>query len=238
MTIGLSCDVELTMPAAGFSDVMKARQFEAALSGLGPKHRPTYIDGVQLHPDSLACEFALEGPASTVGEFMMKFQHAREIAQSVMGMHLVGYDAIDTRTLPLLNPDLMPVCYTAANTFGCSPAWVVLRSGKPKYRNIVPDVVRNSTVKGMGFHFHFNLPEDMCDEEDGTLCARAVSTFCDRTQMLHTSPGDGWYRKPRVYRPKKYGMEYRSFGAGLADNHAQLEMAVIQAFRLMEELGV
>lgn len=233
----LGTDVELSLPVTAWQDYVQVRKFEERMSMLGTKSAPTVIDGVQLHPDSLACEFALVDPCSTVGEFMMRFQHAREIAQSYMGTHLQGYNFIDTSSLPLFSVDICPTVFEAANTFGCSPDWIILRSGKLKLRDTVPDFVRSSTVKETGFHLHIDLPQEYCKDE--RLLCEAITNYYERTRMLHTwghPTARPWYRKPMTFRPKKYGFEYRSFGASLADNQPALEMAVTQAFQLMDEI--
>ena len=233
----LGTDVELSLPMQAFNDITMVRQYEERMSSLGKKYQPTVIENVQLHPDSLACEFAIMEPASSVGDFMMKYQNAREIAQSYMGMHLRGYDWIDTANLPLFREDIMPTVFKAANTFGCAHDYIILRSGKVKLRDNVPDLIKFRSVKEMGIHFHIELtPEYIHDE---ALMAEAISSYYDRTRMLHHwdhPTQHAWYRKPMTFRPKSYGFEYRSLGAGLADNQSGLELAVTQAFRLMEEV--
>lgn len=232
---GLGFDGEFSLPITGWQDYAQVRRYEERMALLGSKSEPTIIDGVQLHPDSLACEFAILKPASSVGEFMMMFQHAREIAQSYMGTHLQGYNFIDTASIPLFSVDICPTVFEAANTFGCSPDWIILRSGKLKLRDTVPDFIRHSTVKETGMHFHLDIAEP-----DEVRLSEAVTSYYDRTRMLHTwghPTARPWYRKPMTFRPKSYGFEYRSFGAALCENQPAFEMAVTQAFQLMDDMN-
>ncbi len=237
MTMHIGCDFELTLPQAAWSDLVQVRRFEDRIAALGTKHEPTIIEGVKLHPDSLACEFAMTEPAESVGAFLMQFQRAREVAQAFMGTHLAGYDYVDTERLPLFGPNHCPVVYEAACTFGCDSDYQVLRNGKVMHRETVPTWVHERSVKECSGHLHIDLPDILCD--DAERMGTYVGMYYDRTRVLHTwthPTQRPWYRKPMVFRPKSYGFEYRSLGASLADNQPALELAVTQAFQLMDHL--
>ena len=73
---------------------------------------------------------------------------------------------------------------------------------------------------------------------DGEALAPVVEQFYDRIRHLHQweHPSAGpWYRKPKVFRPKSYGLEYRSLGASVMDDARKREALINESFQFMDD---
>lgn len=225
------------------------RDYDHRLHRMGTKSRPLVMDEVQVHPDSLAVEYAIIKPAEDALDFIAAIDTAHRTAERMIGTKLVGVDYVDIAEIVSLTPEATPFLWENARVFGCSPDWEVMeRTGKARLRDRVPAYIKTRSLKELGTHFHFTLPEHMRPPEveladgtvvyDGRPLANVISALHERTAWLYKwdHPTEKpWYRKPRVFRPKSYGFEYRSFGGSLASDRGALERMSMIAFEFMED---
>lgn len=224
-------------------------QYEHALCSLGTKRRPTvgsaYGEPVNFHPDGLYAEFAPRSPSSTVSDFLATITNSRQVLEAMMGMELRGYDYVDVSQIPDYSRETCPRLVRLANTFGCSPDAI---GGKWR---VVPPSVKRGTIKEAGCHLHLNLPERYCDQRSHRdqmegrpptnlrIAAQIAEEFYEATAFAHVPNVRDvrqWYRVPRVYRPKPYGLEYRSIGASVYDDPDKLAMLATISFAFMAEV--
>lgn len=244
----LGTDIE-TVPHNLFTMGLDAlRDYDYRLHNMGTKDHPIYMDDVQVHPDSLAVEYAICTPARDPLDFISAVRDAHQTAERMIGTRLVGTDYVDIDEIVHLTEETTPFLWENARVFGCSPDWIVLPNGKPFLRANVPASVKHRSLKEIGCHIHFTLPEHMRppviiyddnrEAYDGSDLAPVVREWYERTDWLHqwSHPIERpWYRKPMTYRPKSYGFEYRSFGASLVSDLPALERVAALAFEFMED---
>jgi hypothetical protein len=242
---GADCElVPVNLKHMSVSDV---QMYESALLNTGSKNRPLVVDGVQMHPDSLAAEFAFAEPVYDPASFMMQYQHSHSLLESVIGVELEGVDYVDLQQIVNINPSDTPFLWENARVFGCSPDWQVL-AGRASLRDDVPPRVKNRGLKELGGHIHLTLPNYMLPPVlkvvaglpiyDGGALVPVIEEFYDRIRHLHAwdHPSEGpWYRKPKVFRPKSYGFEYRSLGASVMHDPRKREALALIAFQFMDD---
>lgn len=199
---------------------------------VGSKSKPMALPmGGQYHPDNIFMEFATE-PARDVNELLAMIHRARTYVEAVIGSTLLGRDCVK---LPELDATRYPWLSRHVRHMGCEPDMV-----RNRFRT-VPREVKVSNIKEAGMHIHIQLPDSVLNTIQPALCRRThreyladtegkvqefVELYSALTSEYHTSDDVGtlhpeyrpWYRVPGTYRIKEYGVEYRSFGAGMLDS--------------------
>lgn len=249
VTPSLGTDMELVPHNLHTMGADAIKDYDHRLHRMGTKYRPIMMDDVQVHPDSLAVEFAIRTPADDPLDFIMAYQSAKSTAERMIGTTLIGVDWVDIDEVVGLTEADTPFLWENSRVFGCSPDWIVMSKHRTaRLRDHVPSPIKTRSLKELGGHLHFTLPLHLRAPEitlpngeksyDGAAIAPLVMNWYERTQMFHTwdHPTEGpWYRKPMVFRPKPYGFEYRSFGASVLDSQQTLEALAREAFDFMED---
>lgn len=203
----------------------KARVLKDLHGNLGTKKDPTMLDDIQLHPDSCGIEFTTP-PVDNADQFVDAIKHSLDTVQGYIDTQLVFINRYDIKDiLPALQaiaPDVARIIMER----GCDPDWFVPRPGAEGELRQVPWEAEPTTVMELGGHLHVDLPEHTPAHIAATVMAHVL-------QPYHDTRTDSWYRKPAVYRPKPYGIEYRSLGAEWAASKTKARLifnAVDQQF--------
>lgn len=207
----MSIATDLELVPASFNDPRvpwyeKAQQLVHAHNVLGTKREPLTIDGYQYHPDSCGIEYATP-PCDTADDFVDSIQYGKRQLESMLGYELdaMHNDRLDCRQLLDAIAVIDRRVLRAIVRIGCDPDY---HYDSPDPRN-APGRVKSSTVRELGGHLHIDtaMPPDLAAY---TLATQVLPEF-------HTKDLSGsWYRTPGTYRPKPYGLEYRSLGASWA----------------------
>lgn len=170
----------------------------------GTKNEPwtpeEYRAGFSLQEDNVMLEYNIP-PARTCKAFTTNMQVARTmIKENLPDNHSYRVDQQWT---------FMPgqLRSKQAKTFGCSPDFDAYEGGQERQFPLAP--IGDANTRTCGGHIHiggsFNCPDFVAalfaDLWLGVICATGP-----RKQNVRTA----WYGKPGIYRPKPYGIEYRT----------------------------
>ena len=204
---------------------------EIMAEAIGTKDNPRRHGGYVMHLDGIFAEVAPMVPGGAGPE---EINMARAELQGVLGRTLVAKNFVDLVGLSHFSAENCPRLYKSAMTSGCSPDFV-----RGKQRTI-PTIVKRSSVREAGLHFHINLPEQYWN--NASMCGGWAHELSQATQLQHmialgeVPPGyRPWYRQPGVYRPKPYGIEYRAFGIELVNHQSEHEQVLMIIDRLQAE---
>lgn len=228
----LSYDVELLPENFTKFSTKQMAQYDYNLGHLGTKSHPytDYDRGMQGHPDALFTEFAPLLPYDSSDALLADFIVKKQRARMWCGYSLYGVDWIDVAGVPTFTESTCPTLYPLSFILGCSEDFYKGRA------RTVPEAVKKSTVKEGGIHFHLNLMPKFCD--NAQTVQEPVQELDDAVRFLMpewTGPRPPWYRVPGVYRPKSYGVEYRSFGASIVNNEGKFATLVKIMFLFMQD---
>jgi hypothetical protein len=198
----LGCDPELFI-------FDKENQEYVGAHGLvpGTKSEPHFFeDGSMVQVDGLAAEFGI-APAETEQEFVDKILSVKQRLQTIIGsryeLHSVPHVVFSEYQMSQQLPENLAL--------GCEPdfnAWTMTANSAPE----APRLMRSG-----GGHIHIGLGVDLpIDSEDHfNHCALLVRQL-DATVGLCSTMWDkdtvrrSIYGKPGAFRPKSYGLEYRT----------------------------
>jgi hypothetical protein len=216
--MAIAADVELLLSSRSRSDVAATLDYAAMLEGLGSKSTPTILDiggwPVQIHNDGASLEYAVLEPQ----------QYAViEGLQRNLGFELEPVDWFNVNDWPALHKS--PFLVEEIQRFGCDPDYNMFGQ-----KRIVPSWVKHSPIREHGFHFH----DDLTGAQRGSMvaCTAHARALAKLGWVSAWTCGlrKPWYRKAGLFRPKPYGIEYRSFGAGILADRNKFEMIVMQVF--------
>lgn len=201
----------------GVTPTAKAALLVRLHRNLGTKKDPTILEpGIQIHPDSCGIEFTT--PVCSSGpELADAVDHAVDLLSQYTETQYVFVDSFDVAELvePLMAmaPDVLQTIMAR----GCDPDWIIRTPGEPPVERGVPLNVLNSTYMELGGHMHVDVDPDYAED--------VVCLISHELQRFHARAGDAsWYRLPRVYRYKPYGIEYRSLGASWLAHRSSINL--------------
>lgn len=217
MTTEIGTDIEL-LPAQLLNPTLDAMSKAIMLrdihDAVGTKTEPTVLEvGFNCHPDSCGVEFTTP-PAGSAAEFADAIEHGIGLVSEYFGMEFVCANRYDIA--PVLDA-LMAVAPDVAKTIlarGCDPDWWVPAPGEMGVLRPRPEDTH--TMMELGGHLHIDVPKVM-----RYYLESVVSMLSCVLDEHHTPYEHSWYRIPGVYRPKPYGLEYRSLGAEWAASHSK-----------------
>ncbi len=199
MKITVGCDPEVFVTREGSTEFVSAH-------GLipGNKQTPFPVPKGAVQVDGMALEFNID-PAETVGEFIT---NVRSVYEELKNM-VPGYNLVvePTAVFPKAHFDQQP---DEAKALGCDPdfsGWTTRINPRPNNRT--------TTRTGAG-HIHIGWGTfDQWSTEHHLLCSR-IARQCDYflgIQSLKWDPDNkrrAMYGGPGAFRPKDYGIEYRT----------------------------
>lgn len=213
----IATDIEvMPKPLVGgrMDSMSKAMLMRDMYAGLGSKERPVPLgDGYFTHPDACGIEFATP-PCASATEFIEAIRHGQRLVEEHIGCAVVFVDRYDVSEILSPLEALSPAAVRTMMRMGCDPDYEVV-NGVPVLRE-VPRAVANSTIRELGGHLHIDMPEGI-NKADFTMLVGY------HLRQYHHHDASSWYRRPNVYRPKEYGIEYRSLGASWAASSSTIK---------------
>jgi hypothetical protein len=197
----IGCDPELFV-----WDTQTERYIGAQGIVPGTKSDPYLLDGGMVQVDGLALEFGID-PAVDEQDFVDKIAKVRATIQAMIGsryqMHAVPHVVFDQEVMDEQLPENLEL--------GCEPdfnAWTLQVNQSPNAA---------TTMRSGGGHLHIGYGSRLMEQEDIHFrhCAALVRQL-DATVGLGTTTWDkdtvrrSLYGNPGAFRPKNYGLEYRT----------------------------
>jgi hypothetical protein len=168
----------------------------------GTKDKPSPLkglpDGFAVQEDNVMAEFNIP-PCTSAGEFETNIALARTRVEAMLpAKHLLSFTPWFTfRPIDLLSPQ--------AKTIGCDPDFNAYTGGEER-RNPPP----LNLTRGAGGHIHLG-GDFQCPDFVAALFAEAFIGLCvPVVKPKATDKRADWYGRPGIYRPKPYGIEYRT----------------------------
>ena len=203
----IGVDIELvpkSFTQSGVTWPERARQLVHAHQVLGTKTQPTTDAGFTYHPDSVGIEFATP-PCRTASDLSDALHHAVGWLEDLLGYELAYMpgDMVHCSELFDAVAVLDRQALATMMQFGCDPDFI---GGAQRD---VPAVIKRSDVRELGGHLHVDTTLEPASAADA-LAHHLLAEY------HATAVRGSWYRVPGLYRPKPYGLEYRSLGASWA----------------------
>lgn len=172
----------------------------AAVSAIGliggSKRNPRPIgEGCSLQEDNVAVEFNI-APASTVDEFVKSCEYALSKIMDEMAEK----DLFPNLSAAVVFPEA-ELMHPRARTFGCDPdmnVWTGTKNPSPK--------ATNPNLRSAGGHIH--IGSDLSKTQLVKWCDAIIglASVCEDSDTARRE----LYGKAGAYRPKSYGVEYRT----------------------------
>ena len=171
----------------------------------GTKEKPFqpegYGKGYAIQEDNVMVEYNIP-PVATTPEFMTAVRNGRTMVAKELSKRHGGLYSLDYRTVShkfkareLQSPQ--------AKLIGCEPDFDAYEGGSIRTNPPAPGLVRSC-----GGHIHlggdFNCPD--------WVAALFAELFIGMRGRVHNKQSERskWYGKPGIFRPKPYGIEYRT----------------------------
>jgi len=234
----LASDIEGLAHEADFSDVNSLLWWQEILTAAGTKDRPTVVDDIgQYHNDGWVLEWAFK-PATCPEEYIENELRVRQHIERTFGLTMMGVDWFE-RPLQMVEQHAhqFPWLNGRGNALGCAPDCI-----NGRYRKLTGKarIVRSRPLREAGLHMHLDLPPEYCHPKDPEPALPMVQAYADATSAFHTwdHPYDKpWYRMPGTYRPKNYGVEYRSLGASIINDMGKLKLLADISFDFLRTVN-
>lgn len=231
----VAADIEALDTRLDMTSVDSLMWWERILMDAGSKEQPTVLDFGQYHNDGWPIEWAFN-PASHPDQFIENDLRMRQHIETHHGVQLYGRDWFEVpMTLVSQNVRLFTHLAGRANRLGCAPDFIEGRERRITGR---ARVVRTRALREAGLHFHLNLRPEFCSTQDPAACLEVVRDFAEATKLWHKwdHPSERpWYRVSGSYRPKPYGVEYRSLGSSVINDMGEYRLLVDTVFAFMRE---
>jgi hypothetical protein len=174
----------------------------------GTKAQPHLLEGGMVQVDGLALEFGID-PARDEDEFVSNIDRVMKQIRAILPAH------IRTATLASVEftPEVIAEQLPENLELGCEPDYNAYNFGQPNPRPRPP----KPTVRSAGGHIHIGWGQNLTDSPKEHLAhcclltqqldstVGAASLYWDKDRLRRTI-----YGKAGCFRPKPYGMEYRT----------------------------
>ena len=201
-TILVGCDPELFMKNANDGSFVSAHDRVP-----GTKYKPFKVEYGAVQIDGTALEFNID-PAASVDEFV---RNIKAVRKSLEGF-VPGYNVVAEPVALYDKKYFTHEIPGYAKTLGCDPDYNAWTLGQ----NPPPNAGKNPMRTGAG-HIHIGWTDgaDVFDKEHYILAAR-IARQCDYYLGIQSLLWDSdptrrlLYGKAGAFRPKHYGVEYRT----------------------------
>lgn len=160
--------------------------------------------GVVAHPDNVMAEFALAGPCKPEN-----FQDRVQSAVRLLRKHIHPLDIMFSPCVEFSDDWLKKA--KLAEEIGCEPDW----QGDCMRISITTEQLGN--YRGAGGHLHFDLNSQISPDYAATVCdctvGLAAVAYGEKQGRRRQ-----FYGLPSLYRPKPYGLEYRTLSNWWVEN--------------------
>ena len=163
-----------------------------------------YKKGFALQEDNVMCEFNV-APAKTTREGRENIIYARNMVETQVGK-LDLTPAWGKTTHKFLKADLQT---DQAKTFGCDPDFDAYNGGA--IRNF-PPAAADMLTRSCGGHIHFGVDFKCPDFVAALFVELMLGIMLNGTTSTagEKNSRTKWYGAPGIFRPKPYGIEYRT----------------------------
>lgn len=173
----------------------------------GTKIKPHEVEGGAVQVDGMALEFNID-PAENYEEFQHLLDSVQEQLLDMISVN--GFDFLKETTVHF-DQELFDKVPIANKMLGCEPdfnAWTMEVNEKPSYKNLMRTVGGHAHIGGF---FSDNLFNKEHFEKGATL-ARLMDEEVGVYSLLWDKDDErrSMYGSAGCFRPKPYGMEYRS----------------------------
>lgn len=167
----------------------------------GSKDNPRPVEAGAIQEDNVAAEFNIT-PCNDRGTFVMRVRSVMQQLHSICNENIPGCEFIRHSSAEFPESELE---HPAAKESGCEPDYCVYTKG----RNCRPQL-EGTNLRSAGGHIHIGI--DIQGREHGELIVRALDIFLALPAMLvdKDTKRRVLYGKAGCYRPKSYGIEYRT----------------------------
>jgi len=167
----------------------------------GTKDHPHQLDGLQkgfcIQEDNVMVEFNIP-PQKTSRNFATALRTVREAVDNMLPPN---HQAIYRPAIKFAAKDLLS---DQAQTIGCEPDFDAYKGGD--MRTKLPEL---TTWRGAGGHIHIG-GDFQCPDFVAALFADIVIGIQNGITGQKLSNRELWYGQPGIFRPKPYGIEWRS----------------------------
>jgi len=200
-TIGVGSDMELflydnetqqVVPCVGILPGTKDSPFQ-------PDGMP---DGFAIQEDNVMVEYNVP-PASSFQQFAKNMRKGRVMVLSELVKLYGSRYGLYTKS-PSHTFDPVFLTTPQSTTIGCEPDFDAYEGGQMRYNPPPP-----GNVRSCGGHVHLG-GDFKCPDFVAALFAELFIGVRGRIHASPTSQRSAWYGKPGIYRPKPYGVEYRT----------------------------
>lgn len=199
----------------------------------GTKTQPLQIEGLTsgfcVQEDGAACEFNIP-PATTPQEFAENITTAYSALLQQLGGKKYSASFINNISLRKEWVDKFP----NLAAIGCDPDYVAYNKSEfPEPR--VADIDKIGLVRGAGGHIHVGYPLDMCPP---AIMAKLLDLMLALPNVKNDKQGErrAWWGKAGLYRPKPYGVEYRTLSNWWIQSHSSAKQMGAMVFSLLQSL--
>jgi len=161
-----------------------------------------YTGGFAIQEDNVMVEYNIP-PAKTAGQFTKYMKKGRTMVLAELAERYGSKYGLYTRnhTHTFLPSELKTM---QATTIGCEPDFNAYNGGKMRLDPPAPGERRSC-----GGHVHIG-GDFHCPDFVAALFAELFIAIRAGHTPTHDDPRIEWYGQPGIYRPKPYGIEYRS----------------------------
>jgi len=197
---------ERIVPCVGILDGTKEKPFKPA----------GYSKGYAIQEDNVMVEFNIPPQQDTNG-FIVAVRTGRAMVLDELSKRYGSQYSLDTRTVAK-KFNKAQLDSKQAQLIGCEPDFDAYEGGKVRINPPAPGMYRSC-----GGHIHLG-GDFKCPDWVAALFAELFIGVRGRIQSTQTKRKD-WYGKPGVFRPKPYGIEYRTPDNSWAKDYSTIETA-------------
>lgn len=199
----------------------------------GTKDHPLALEnmppGFCVQEDGAACEFNIP-PSTTPQEFADAIDAA--LGTITHRLRAKGFVPSICNSIKL-KPEWVANFPNLA-AIGCDPDYVAYHKSEfPEPR--IADIDKIGLVRGAGGHIHVGYPLDMCPP---AIMAKLLDLMLAIPSVKQDKQGErrAWWGKAGLYRPKSYGVEYRTLSNWWITQHSTARQMAAMVFSLLESL--
>ena len=199
----------------------------------GTKYNPTPVNFGAVQVDGMALEFNID-PATNEEEFLHNIKAVKAKLQEMVG------NSFELKAIPSVyfNKDVWDLTPEEAKELGCDPDFNAWLDGEI---NVKPE--NNGTLRTGAGHVHIGWGNNfsVTDPEHNYRCISMIKQL-DLSVGLSSLYWDSdserrkLYGNPGAYRPKKYGVEYRTLSNSWLTSDALTKFVFSATIKAAEDL--
>jgi len=168
----------------------------------GSKEKPLLVDNGNLQEDNVMAEFAID-PADNVDDWKNNIFNVLNQLSSAVSHHSLHFDVVSSVKFPKSELNTKQ-----ARVFGCDPDYNAYKAAP----NPAPNPRSVGNLRTAGGHIHMGIPNDYINPMDMMELAKYMDVFLGLPSVLADEDQQrrSMYGMAGSFRPKPYGLEYRT----------------------------